>query len=92
VDWTGGDLIQLSHDADTLKMTAETLLTGRRAIPYLEKYFSSLVTKLRDQCCSGQPEKKQPDSSILDWMPEVAIVMGPMSMALPKADDDDDDF
>jgi hypothetical protein len=89
VDWTGGDMMRLSHP--DLTMEADRLWTGPRALPYVNKYFKRLVTKLRDECCETDEES----NDILEWMPQVAVITGSMSLVLPKEEkssDDDDDF
>ena len=87
VDWTGGDMMRLSHP--NLTMETERLYTGKSALPYIDKYFQKLFQKLEKQ---QQEEDKDSDVSnraILDWMPNVAIITGAMAFALPKNDDSD---
>ena len=43
----------------------------------LHKYFQSLVNRLEKECCDKE------GLSVLEWLPNVAIVTGPMSLTLP---------
>jgi hypothetical protein len=43
----------------------------------LHKYFQELINRLEKECCVNE------GSSVLDWLPNVAIVTGPMSLTLP---------
>lgn len=78
VDWTGGDMMRLSHS--DLKMEADKLWTGTSALPYVKKYFKSLVEKLGGECCDEVDQK----NNILEWMPHIAVITGYMSLVLPK--------
>jgi hypothetical protein len=75
VDWTGGDMMSLYHPY--VDMVGERLLTGEKALPMLNKYFQSLINRLEKECCEEE------GLSILEWLPNVAIVMGSMSLTLP---------
>ena len=77
VEWTGGDMISL-YNPRCVDMQAEKLLTGEKALPVLHKYFQGLITRLGKECSI------QEGTSILDWLPNVAIVMGPMSLTIPN--------
>ena len=59
-------------------METDCLWTGKKAVPYVEKYFGSLVDKLRENA----------DDSVLEVLPELAIVTGPMTLQLPVAVDE----
>jgi hypothetical protein len=43
----------------------------------LNKYFQSLINRLEKECCEEE------GLSILEWLPNVAIVTGSMSLTLP---------
>ena len=43
----------------------------------LHKYFQGLINRLEKECSIEQGE------SLLDWLPDVAIVTGPMSLTIP---------
>jgi hypothetical protein len=75
VDWTGGDMMSLYHPY--VDMVGERLLTGEKALPMLNKYFQSLINRLEKECCEEE------GLSILEWLPNVAIVTGTMSLTLP---------
>ena len=76
VNWTGGDMMTLYHPK-YVDMVGERLLTGEKALPMLNKYFSSLINRLKKECCA------EPSATILEWLPNVAIVTGSMSLTLP---------
>lgn len=57
---------------------ARTAKQGVRALPVLKKYFQGLINRLEKEC------DVEEGSSILDWLPNVAIVTGPMSLTLPR--------
>jgi len=76
VDWTGGDMMTLCHPR-YVDMEAERLLTGKKALPMMHKYFQGLLNRLEEECHVTE------GSSVLDWLPNVAIVTGPMTLTLP---------
>lgn len=45
----------------------------------LHKYFRGLITRLGKECSIEE------DSSVLNWLPNVAIVAGSMSLTIPNA-------
>jgi hypothetical protein len=73
IDWTGGDMMRLSHDDVT--MDTDKLYAGARALPYLNKCFATMVEKLRKEC------DVDGESPILEWMPDVAILVGTLSVS-----------
>lgn len=77
IDWTGGDMMTLHHP-DHVDMKGERLLTGKKALPMLHKYFQNMINRLEKEFCVEEC------SSVLDWLPNVAIVTGPMSLTRPK--------
>lgn len=82
VDWTGGDMIQLRHEQ--LEMEADRLWTGTATLPHLQRYFASLLTKLK-------MELDVPESTpILDFLPDVAVIVGKLSF-VPTMDESDVD-
>lgn len=107
---TGGDMIRLRAgrmaDLDPTKPTspstegvafdAERILTGRKAAPYLVRYFSSVVGKLieEEDAATGEEEEKDVspagldalpcnESRALEVMPDCAVVIGQMIMTVP---------
>ena len=85
---TGGDMLHIrtpSHDPDAgwkpteagiTKMTsfdAERIITGKRVDPLVRKYFLNLLPPCRR------------DAPVLDQLPDCAVVIGSMSMELPKS-------
>ena len=45
VAWTGGDMIRLQ--STSISMETHSLWTGKKAVPFTERFFGSLVDKLR---------------------------------------------
>jgi hypothetical protein len=83
VEWTGGDMMRL-HSAD-VSMKTHCLWTGSKAVPYIERFFKGLVSKLREEV----------DEPVLDSLPDLAIVTGLMTLNIPTpsgggGDDDDE--
>jgi len=70
VQWTGGDMMRL--ESAHVSMETHSLWTGKKAVPYVDKYFGSLVDKLRENA----------DDCVVDIFPELAIVTGPMTLTL----------
>ncbi len=64
----GGDMMRLQ--SAEVSMETHSLWTGTKTVPYVEKYFGSLAKKL----CG--------DDSLLEVLPELAIVTGPMTLSL----------
>ena len=50
---------------------------GEKALTMLNKYFTSLIDQLKTECHVKE------DADTLDWLPNVAIVTGSMSLTLP---------
>ena len=50
---------------------------GKKALPVLNKYFHGLIARLEKEF------DIEDDSSVLDWLPNVAIVAGPMTLTIP---------
>ena len=71
-------MIQLRHERVDLE--ANKIWTGKSSLPYAERYFKGLIDKLRIQY--DAPE----NSPVLDWLPDVAVVVGTITLALPKGD------
>lgn len=86
VEWTGGDMMRLEmsngEHNNSFLMETERMMTGPRAIPYVQRYFSRIVEQARTHA--------DDTSSVLKLLPNIAIVTGPMSITLPKVDDDED--
>ncbi len=72
VDWTGGDMIQLKHER--LDMEAHRLWTGPSSLSYVQRYFQGLISKLR------QEYNVDESTSVLEWLPDVAVVVGTMTL------------
>ena len=83
IEWTGGDMIRLS--SESVIVESEKLLTGRQAIPTVQKYFASILRRLN-------PSYRNPSSGeeILKWIPNVMVVTGFMSIKLPPTNNDDE--
>jgi hypothetical protein len=81
IAWTGGDMMRLqqSGSSSAVTMEADQLLTGKPAVPYVEKIFGSLLRTLREgeACDSG--------TGVLDLMPNVAVVIGKMEVTVEIA-------
>ena len=89
IDWTGGDILRLSHPEGRVAMETDRFVTGNSCLPYIEKYFENLIVKLKEYCDSDDEEEtnKQSNnntSNVLEWLPNIAIVTGSMSIALLK--------
>ncbi|KAG7352210.1 hypothetical protein IV203_008258 [Nitzschia inconspicua] len=81
MDWTCGDMMTLYHP-DHGEMTAEQLVTGHKALPLLHKYFQGLLDRLQPR--EEPPISKKENTSVLDWLPDVAVVKGSMTLILPE--------
>lgn len=86
IDWTGGDMMRLSNDK--VEMNTQRLLTGKEALPYVEKYFGSLLKRLQEEYFDDEKDEEQEQheesTTILKWLPDIAIVMGPMSIVFAR--------
>ena len=109
---TGGDMIRLRAgrmaDQDPTRPTspsiegvafdAERVLTGRRAAPYLVRYFSGIVTKMMEENSAngndggGREEIVSPvgvdgltchEVKALEALPDCAIILGEMICTVP---------
>ena len=88
---TGGDMLRIRSDmaldsntklADEDKMIAfdaEQVLTGNDAIPYLRKFFKKLIRKI------SSDDAFLRDDDLLDLLPDVAIVIGDMSICIENS-------
>jgi hypothetical protein len=74
VEWTGGDMMRLDRTPD-LQMEATRLSTGTSAVRYVEGLFGGLLNKVREDG----------NESVLEVMPDVAIVMGNMNLTIAQA-------
>lgn len=84
-------MMRLSNDK--VEMNAQRLLTGKESLPFLEKYFGSLVKQLERECLDGeetQQDQQEESTSILEWLPDIAIVIGPMSIILTDSESKED--
>lgn len=108
---TGGDMIRLragrmadqdptrptSSSIEGVAFDAERVLTGRKAAPYLVRYFSSIVTKMMEEnAASGNDgagrEEFSPvgvdgltchETKALEALPDCAIILGEMICTVP---------
>jgi hypothetical protein len=69
---TGGDMLRMTHEESGLIFNSHRILTGIKAVPLVEKYFSNIIPNM------------DVDQSLLDVLPEVAIVVGDMTLSLDK--------
>mmetsp|Transcript_29997 Transcript_29997/g.72794 ORF Transcript_29997/g.72794 Transcript_29997/m.72794 type:complete len:364 (+) Transcript_29997:108-1199(+) len=95
VEWTGGDMMDL-YDVDNKldMMKADKLLTGHQCLRPLNKYFGGLISHLRRQCLQNDGENGDDDKDdfdVLEFLPNLAIVIGSMSLTVPKKDFDNCD-
>lgn len=86
IDWTGGDMMRLSNDK--VEMNTKRLLTGKDALPYLKQYFMALCRKLQKACKDGDQEIEN-EQDILEMLPDVAILVGKISMVLNRGSKSD---
>lgn len=84
IDWTGGDMIRLTNDK--VEMETNRLVTGSQTLPYLKKYFEPLMTQIQQECSENETKQDTTvdEIPILDLIPNVTIVVGQMSIVLPK--------
>ena len=83
VDWTGGDMMRL--EGESVSMEPDRMMTGTKALPYVHKYFMNMIQKLRDQQRNDNDGiKQQSGDSLLDILPNIAVVMGPMTIELAE--------
>jgi hypothetical protein len=82
VDWTGGDMMRL--EGESVSMEPDRMLTGTKALPYVRKYFMNIIQKLRDQQRNDNDGIEQQSGDILDMLPNIAVVMGPMKVELAE--------
>ena len=94
IEWTGGDMMDL-YDVDNKvdMMKAEKLLTGHQCLRPLNKYFGGLISHLRRQCLENDDDENgnndRDDFDVLEFLPNLAIVIGSMSLTVPNSDKDD---
>jgi hypothetical protein len=79
VEWTGGDMMKLS--GPKIEFETERCLTGMKAVPLIEQYFSTLIQKLNDE--EGCDEMQ------LKLAPDLAILTGYMKISIPKEESDE---
>jgi hypothetical protein len=83
VDWTGGDMMRLHNES--VSMEPDRMWTGTKALPYVHKYFMNIIQKLRDQQRNGNDGiEQQSGEDILDLLPNIAVVTGPLKMELDE--------
>lgn len=78
VEWTGGDMMKL--DAEHVAMETDRMITGSKAVPYINRYFTSIVEKMRI-------EEGSASASVLELLPDIAILVGPMRITLSNRED-----
>ena len=70
-------------EGESVSMEPDRMLTGAKALPYVHKYFMNIIQKLRDQQRNDNDGIEQQSGDILvDMLPNIAVVMGPMTMEL----------
>jgi hypothetical protein len=84
VDWTGGDMIQLRHAR--VDMEADRLWTGKSSLSHIDRYFKGMISKLRSHYDVSR------DLPILEWLPDVAVVVGEMTLVPILPDDEAGDM
>jgi len=98
VEWFGGDMVRLQ--GPEVRMRAERLATGRDAVPYVERVFEGLLRAARgrrQRVGGGGGEKTQEETDdvegdgVLDLMPDCAVVIGEMELALPRTSSNEND-
>ena len=87
LECTGGDMLRISTTSTTrsllkkneidvqISFDAERIITGRKVEFLVRKYFSSLLPR----------KSKENNSSILEILPDCAIVTGDMQMKMPAS-------
>ena len=90
VEWTGGDMMRLLQANGQVRLEPQQLLTGRKAVPYVKGVFGGLLKKLRTAQESPVDASLPEEQQILDCMPDVAVVVGAMELALDWPPDDND--
>ena len=75
-------MMRLSNEK--VSLDPDQLMTGKQAVPQVEKLFGALVSKCREGLSEDEP------ASILDLIPDVVIVSGPMKLVVPKKKEEDD--
>mmetsp|Transcript_11253 Transcript_11253/g.23052 ORF Transcript_11253/g.23052 Transcript_11253/m.23052 type:complete len:302 (+) Transcript_11253:63-968(+) len=66
VEWTGGDMMQLSHPQ--LSMQAQKLLTGMAAVPVVESVFGGLLRRVRENTNNNNDEDDDNDNDNMMMM------------------------
>jgi hypothetical protein len=87
VDWTGGDMMRL--EGESVHMEPDRMWTGTKALPYVHKYFMNIIQKLRDHQRNDNDAGIEQSGDVLDMLPNIAVVMGLMTMELPPVTEDD---
>jgi hypothetical protein len=77
IEWTGGDMMRL--ESEECRMIPSQLWTDRKAVSHTEKFFGSLLRKLR------MDSDVSDTAAVLDLMPDVAVIMGSMELVVPVA-------
>mgnify|MGYP005846719937 CR=1 FL=1 len=85
IEWTGGDMMRLMGEHANLEPSK--MISGARAVPYLEKLFGSLLRKVR----ASLGEEERETSSVLELLPEAVIISGPMKLIVSKKKESDDE-
>lgn len=93
---TGGDMLHMTTvdrnyqnvngDKDIhLTYQAEKVITGKEVDSYVKRFFSSLIRKIKHspQIDYDGMEDHQQSSTIIDILPDCAIVIGSMNITLP---------
>ena len=91
IEVTGGDMMRF--EGETVLFEPHKLSTGPQAVPMVEDLFSDLLQKCRGklQCYEQHQDAAEVSLEVLDMMPDVTVITGPMKLVLPKPEEDDDD-
>lgn len=65
-------MIQLRHAG--VDVEADRLWTGDSSLSHIDRYFKGLISKLRNEYDVAA------DLPILEWLPDVAVVVGEMTL------------
>lgn len=84
IQWTGGDMMRLQ--SPEVSMETHSLMVGKKAVPFVDKYFASLVEKLREgennDSDRDDDDDDEADTTVLGLLPDLAILTGPMTLTL----------
>jgi len=85
VQWTGGDMIRLLQPNGALRFEPDQALTGNEACSFVDSLFSGLLQRLKTE---GDFDES---STVLDIIPDVAIVLGILEIDASQLHDSNQD-